>query len=113
MTVSLLMLEDSVHALRLKTRIPRLPFGLAAGYGAVLYGLGTVTTNAILDGMVGVVLGLYLCSIPARAIMDVLFADRFAAERFWSNRPLLTMHGLALLAGTLVIFAGMVCLIRA
>ena len=102
-----------MQAVRLDTRLPRLPFALAAAYGAVLYGVGTVTTNAIYDGMLGVVLGLYLCSIPAKTIMDVLFADRFAAQRFWSNRPVLAMQGLTLVVGTLVIFAGMVCLMRA
>ncbi len=43
-------------------------------------------------------------------------ARRAAAKRsarFWSNKPLLSMHGLTLVVGTLVIWAGMVCLMRA
>ena len=102
-----------MQAVRLNTRLPRLPFVLAAAYGAILYGLGTVTTNGIYDGLLGVVLGLCLCSIPAKTFMDVLFADRFAAQRFWSNPPVLAMQGLTLVVGTLVIWAGMLCLMRA
>jgi hypothetical protein len=102
-----------VQAVRLETRIPRLPFVLAAAYVVALYGLGTITTNGIYDGVLGVILGLYLCAIPAKTFMDVLFADRFAAQRFWSNPPVLAMQGFTLVIGTLVIWAGMLCLMRA
>ena len=63
--------------------------------------------------VLGVLLGLYICSIPAKTFMDVLFADRFAAQRFWSNPPVLAMQGFTLVVGTLVIWAGMLCLMRA
>jgi hypothetical protein len=105
-----------VYALRLGSTLPRLPIVLAVAYGAALYGLGTVTGNAILDGVVGVLLGLFLSSYPARATVDVLFADRFALEQVWSRwsgRSWLALHGLVLLSGWVVVFVGMVCLVGA
>ena len=105
-----------MYAIRLDRTLPRLPMLLAAAYGAALYGLGTVSGNAILDGVVGVLLGLYLCSYPARATIDVLFADRFAFQQVWSRwsgKAWLALHGLVLLSGWVVVFAGMVCLVGA
>jgi len=105
-----------MYALRLRPRLPRLPLLFALAYGALLYGLGTITTNAILDGVVGVLLGLYLCSYPARATIDALFADRFALQQIWSTwsgKCWLALQGLVLLGGWAVVFVGMVCLVGA
>ncbi len=105
-----------MYAVRLARTFPRLPILLASAYGTALYGLGTVSGNAILDGIVGVLLGLYLCSCPARATIDVLFADRFAFEQVWSRwsgKAWLAGHGLVMLGGWVVVFVGMVCLVGA
>ena len=103
-----------MYALQLPRALPRLSLLLAAAYGAALYGLGAVTGNAALDGVLGGLLGLYLCSCPARAAIDVLFADRFAFQRIWSSwsgRGWLALQGVVLLVGWVVLFAGIVCLI--
>jgi hypothetical protein len=103
----------AVYAVRLDHALPRIPLFLAAAYGAALVGLGTITGNAALDGVIGGLLGLYLCACPARATIDVLFADRFALARIWSSwagRGWLALQGLVLVIGWAVVFAGIVCL---
>jgi len=84
-----------VYAVRLARTFPRLPILLASAYGTALYVLGTVSGNAILD---------------------VLFADRFAFEQVWSRwsgKAWLAGHGLVMLGGWVVVFVGMVCLVGA
>ena len=103
-------------ALRLATRPLWVQVILALAYGLPIVALGTLTHNAALDGFVGGMLGLYICSHPARNMIDVLFADRFAFGRIrasWAGRRWLALNGLVLLAGWLTIFLGMVSLIGA
>ena len=68
------------------TRALWLQFVLAAAYGVPLAYLGTLTGGDTWDGVLGVVLGLYICSHPAAAAIDVLFADRFAFRMITSAR---------------------------
>ena len=103
-------------ALRLATRPLWVQIILALAYSIPIVVLGTVTQSAALDGFVGGMLGLYICSHPARNAIDVLFADRFAFGRIrstWAGRRWLALNGLVLLAGWLAIFLGMVSLIGA
>jgi hypothetical protein len=71
--------------------------------------LGTLTGADAADGIIGVVFGLYICSHPARFVVDLLFFRRSVFDGFSSNRSLvlwLIFNFLVLLAGWLVIFAG-------
>jgi hypothetical protein len=61
-------------------------------------------------------LGLYVCSCPARNTIDVMFADRFALGRIWSSRSgrgWLALNGLVLLGGWAAIWLGMTRLVGA
>jgi hypothetical protein len=105
-----------VYVVRLNDALPRIPLLLTVAYVAGLFGLGTITGTAAVDGVIGGLLGLYLCACPARATIDVLFADRFAFQRIWSSwagRGWLALQGLVLLIGWAVVFVGMVCLVSA
>ena len=101
-------------ALRLTTRPLWVQIALALAYAIPFFVLGTITHNGPLDGLIGGMLGLYICSQPARNTIDVLFANRFAARQIWSTgrgRGWLALNGLVLLAGAAVITLGMVSLI--
>ncbi len=77
--------------------------GLA--YSGWLQFLGTVTGANHVDGIIGVVFGLYICSHPAAFIVDLLFFRRSAD----ADRSLLLwviFNLLLLLVGWFVIFIG-------
>ena len=57
---------------------------LALGYGGILTYHQTLTGSGRLDGMIGVMLGLFICARPAANLMDLLYQSA-------SNRR----HGLA------------------
>ena len=103
-------------ALRLASTALWMQVILALAFSIPILALGTVTQSPALDGFLGGMLGLYICSHPARNAIDVLFADRFAFRRIcstWSGRRWLALNGLVLVAGWWVIFLGMVSLIEA
>jgi hypothetical protein len=50
---------------------------LALVYAILLVSLPTLTGIHRLDGSIGVLLGLYICSHPAAHIVDIMFFDRF------------------------------------
>ncbi len=85
---------------------------LALGYSALLYAYSPLTGVLRIDGAIGVVLGLYVCSHPASNVLDVLFLDGGAGRRGQSEE-----HGIAwytlnlfvLLAGWLVVLMGLTC----
>ncbi len=82
---------------------------LAALYGVLLAGLRTLTGNPLLDGAIGVLLGLYICSHPAANLVDLLFFSRGAGLRALSRRAAagwLALNLAAFLSGWLVITAG-------
>jgi hypothetical protein len=86
------------------------------GYSTLALSLDQHTATVMAEGVVGVLLGLYVCSCPARNTIDVLFADRFAAGRIWAawdGRTWLALNALALVSGTVAIMAGLVRLIGA
>jgi hypothetical protein len=47
---------------------------IAAGaYCIVLYGKHSLTGHPLIDGLIGMVLGLYICSYPAGNMIDIIF----------------------------------------
>jgi hypothetical protein len=87
---------------------------LGIAYGSLLYFRGTLTGTNNLDGIIGVVFGLYMCSHPAANLIDMLFYGRGICSRFSSRRSAfwwLTLNVLVLLVSGVVIFIGTIRLI--
>jgi len=81
---------------------------LASAYGGWLYYQRTLTGTSRGDGIVGILLGLYVCSHPAANFLDLLFFSRGAGQvsslrstAFW-----VALNLLVLLLGWSVIFIG-------
>ncbi len=81
---------------------------LASAYGGWLYTQRTLTGTSRGDGIIGVLLGLYVCSHPAANFLDLLFFSRGTGQVaslpstiFW-----LALNLLVLLIGWSVIFIG-------
>ncbi len=82
---------------------------LAIVYGSLLHELPTLTGIIMLDGILGVILGLYICSHPAANAVDLLFFDRGVFRQVssqWSGIGWLALNLLVILAGWLVITSG-------
>jgi hypothetical protein len=91
-----------------KTRKLLLLALVAVGYSALMQA-GTITGSERLDGQVGVMLGLYICSNPAANGVDVLFFDRTALRRLssgWAGIGWLLLNLFVLTAGWFVIVVG-------
>lgn len=82
---------------------------LALAYGSLLRYLPTLTGSGMLDGGIGVALGLYICSHPAANAIKMLFFERDALRQVpeWSVIRWLALNLLVLLARWMVIFAGL------
>jgi hypothetical protein len=79
---------------------------MAMAYGGLLLWLRTFTGNPLMDGVIGIVLGLYICSHPAANAVDLLFFQRYSLQQFisgWSGLGWLALNLLALLMGWLMI----------
>ena len=82
---------------------------LAGAYTLAIVILHLQTGNTRLDGAIGVVFGLYVCSRPAANFLDMLLFWRSSRPPGWSRRALLlwlALNLLALLAGWIVIVIG-------
>ena len=82
---------------------------LAIAYGSLLYFRRTLTGTPTLDGAVGVILGLYICSHPAANAVDSLLFGRRGPQPVSSARSnivWLALNLVALLAGWLVLVIG-------
>jgi len=82
---------------------------LGIAYSGLLYSHGTLTGANNVDGVIGVLFGLYICSHPAANGVDLLFFRRSVRPHFPSRRAFvlwLALNGLALLIGWIVIFIG-------
>lgn len=81
---------------------------------ALIYGFieSFVTSISYWDGVLGVVLGLFICAQPAANLIDSFYRARSACgdEPGWLPQVL---NGLAMLAGIIVIVLGTVQLTRA
>jgi len=78
-------------------------------YSSFLYYQGTLTGMNNVDGIIGVVLGLYICSHPAANLVDMLFYRRGIRYQFSSKRSAifwLVLNVLVILISGLVIFVG-------
>lgn len=87
--------------------------------GLVLFGLAcilllaaqpTLTGNYHWDGIISVLLGLYICSHPVANALDVILFGRYfwqPGASFWTEGPWWGLNALVLLIGWLVIYAGM------
>ena len=81
----------------------------AAAYAGVIRYLHTLTGNSVLDGSIGLALGLYICSQPAANAVHILLFERDTLSRI-SERPVvgwLALNLLVLLAGWMVVFIGL------
>jgi hypothetical protein len=82
---------------------------LGVAYSSLLYYQRTLTGTDNMDGIIGVLLGLYICSHPAANVVDMLFFRRGARRQFSSKRSAvlwLAINMLVLLIGWFVIFIG-------
>lgn len=82
---------------------------LAAAYFGLLQYLRSFTGIPVLDGSIGVVLGLYICSHPAANAVDAFYLARGVFGRILSGWPgirWLALNLLVILAGWLVIVSG-------
>ena len=70
---------------------------------------GALTQNDLLDGSVGVILGLYICSHPAANGIDLLFYERGRFRRLVSEKSgagWLLLNALIMFVGWIVIVFG-------
>jgi hypothetical protein len=82
---------------------------LGTVYGSVLRYRGTITGRDFVDGIIGVLLGLYICSHPAANLVDMLFYSHGVRRPFSSKRAVLSwlaLNMIVLLTGCLSIFIG-------
>jgi hypothetical protein len=82
----------------------------AIAYGALLNELGTLTGVLLWDGVIGVALGLYICSHPVSNAIDLLFMDHGIMRHGVADTHGLAWYGLNLIVmcvGCLVIVIGM------
>lgn len=92
-----------------KTRVLWGLILLAVAYGGVLRVLPALTGIATVDGIVGVILGLYICSHPAANAVDLMFYARGALRQVasgWSGVGWLALNALVVFIGWLVIVSG-------
>jgi hypothetical protein len=82
---------------------------LASVYGGLVYYFHSLTGTPLLDGGLGVVIGLYIASHPAANAVDMIFAER-GAFRHMATDPSgygwLGLNLLVMLAGWTVIVIG-------
>ncbi len=86
---------------------------LALLYIGVMYLQRTITGMPQLDGTIGVLLGLFVCSRPAANILDLLFTQRsYATSSEWPAIRWFALNGLVLFLGWVVITIGATQLIE-
>ena len=81
----------------------------AIAYLAWQYYMPFFTGMDLLDGSIGVMLGLYICSRPAANGMDLIFFDRGALSRIFSGAAGLrwiALNALIMVVGWFVIVIG-------
>jgi hypothetical protein len=82
---------------------------LGVAYSGFLYFQPTLTGRHVLDGIIGVVLGLYISSHPAAHLVEMLFYRGTVRYSFSSTRSLvlwLFLNVLVLFISGMVIFVG-------
>jgi hypothetical protein len=69
----------------------------------------TLTGSPFLDGIISIMLGLYICSHPAASAVDLLFFPRHPFRQLtssWTGLGWAALNGLALLLGWWMIALG-------
>jgi hypothetical protein len=86
---------------------------LAIAYGSLVHFVPVLTGARMVDGAIGVALGLYICAHPAANAVNMLFFERHLGYTFseWSTLRWLALNLLALLAGWMTVFAGLTRLV--
>jgi hypothetical protein len=82
---------------------------IGIAYCILLNSQDTLSGKRALDGMVGVVFGLYMSSHPAASLVDLLFFKRAGWNQCSSHRSMgfwLVINMFVLLIGWMVIFIG-------
>jgi hypothetical protein len=100
-------MDQQRHGPKIMTLWVLVVLGIA--YSSLLYTQPTLTGMSDLDGIIGVVLGLYICSHPAANLVDMLFYRRSIRYQFSSKRSTIlwvVLNVLILLIGGIVIFIG-------
>ena len=96
---------------RLGRKIVTLSVLIVVGiaYSGFLYFQSTLTGLHLLDGIIGVVLGLYISSHPAAHLVEMLFYRRAIRYPFSSKRSVvlwISLNVLVLFVSGIVIFVG-------
>lgn len=81
----------------------------AGGYLAWQYFLPFATGQYRVDGIVGVLLGLYICSFPAANGIDLIFAERGGLRRIFSRQSgfvWLALNAIVMIVGWFIIVIG-------
>lgn len=87
---------------------------LAMIYYSWLHFLGEITGVPLWDGIIGVLLGLYICSHPSANAIDMLFFRRYDLRQMISGWPgvgWLVLNLLVMLVGWLIIVIGAIQLV--
>lgn len=82
---------------------------LAIIYSGVLHFLRTLTGRVLVDGAIGVLLGLFVCSRSAANMLDMLLFERYFLRRPASRRSdvlWIALNLLVLVVGWITIVAG-------
>jgi len=82
---------------------------LAVGYGSVFLFFYTLTGSTTLDGILGVLLGLYIGSHPAAHLIDLLYLPHGARQELLSSEQgivWLVINILVLVVGIFTIVVG-------
>jgi hypothetical protein len=82
---------------------------LAVAYASALYFLRRLTGTFTGDGILGVLLGLYICSHPAANVVDLIFFDRHTLHQLsssWRGLAWIALNLLILFVGCAVVFVG-------
>lgn len=85
---------------------------LALFYGGIMLAFSPLTPEVRLDGAVGVILGLYVCSHPAANVLDLLFSDGGVSRQRPSEQQGILwyiLNFLVLLSGWFAVLVGVTC----
>jgi hypothetical protein len=81
---------------------------LALVYSVVPYTVGSLTGEARFDGIIGIVLGLYVCSHPASNVLDLLFVEGGVVRSSSAESGIVwyLLNLLVMMAGWLAVYIG-------
>jgi len=99
-----------INWLKQKSRFLTWLLLLAGGYSSVLYIHFSLTGTHLLDGVIGVILGIYVCAHPAANVLDfILYGKALLLEKI-TIRPMIIwwlLNSMAMFMGLLVFVLGL------